>query len=46
MVKTQAFVPYDQVVSNQYKLDDVNRAMEEAEWSGRSTTVTRAILTP
>jgi threonine dehydrogenase-like Zn-dependent dehydrogenase len=46
MVKTQASVPYDQVVSNHFKLEDVNRAMEAAEWAGRSTTVTRAILTP
>jgi threonine dehydrogenase-like Zn-dependent dehydrogenase len=46
MVKTQASVPYDQVVSNHYSLEDVNEAMEAAEWSGRSTAVTRAILTP
>jgi threonine dehydrogenase-like Zn-dependent dehydrogenase len=46
MVRTQAAVPYDEVVSDHYKLEDVNEAMEAADWSGRSTTVTRAILTP
>ena len=46
MVKTQAEVPYDQVISNRYPLEDVNAAMDAAEWQGRSTTVTRAILTP
>ena len=46
MVKTQHAIPYDQRVSNHYKLEDVNEAMEAAEWSGRSTSVTRAILTP
>lgn len=46
MVKTQASIPYDQVVSNHYRLEDVNEAMDAAEWSGRSTAVTRAILTP
>jgi Zn-dependent alcohol dehydrogenase len=46
MVKTQASVPYDRVVSTRYRLEDVNEAMEAAEWSGRATTVTRAILTP
>jgi threonine dehydrogenase-like Zn-dependent dehydrogenase len=46
LVKTQASVPYDRVVSTRYRLEDVNEAMEAAEWSGRSTSVTRAILTP
>jgi threonine dehydrogenase-like Zn-dependent dehydrogenase len=46
MVKTQAAIPYDEVISNHYQLEDVNEAMEAAEWSGRATTVTRAILTP
>jgi threonine dehydrogenase-like Zn-dependent dehydrogenase len=46
MVKTQPTIPYDQVVSDNYKLEDVNEAMAAADWAGRSTTVTRAILTP
>ena len=46
MVKSQHAIPYDRVISNHYKLEDVNEAMEAAEWSGRSTSVTRAVLTP
>ena len=46
MVKSQSTIPYDRVISNHFKLEDVNDAMEAAEWSGRSTSITRAILEP
>jgi D-arabinose 1-dehydrogenase-like Zn-dependent alcohol dehydrogenase len=46
MVSTQHAVPYDEVVSDHFALEQVNEAMAAAEWSNRSTTVTRAILTP
>jgi threonine dehydrogenase-like Zn-dependent dehydrogenase len=46
MVRTQDKVPYAHVISDEFPLEDVNRAMEAAEWSGRSTTITRAILKP
>jgi threonine dehydrogenase-like Zn-dependent dehydrogenase len=46
MVKTQAQVPYDRIVSDRFPLDDVNEAMGAAEWSSRATAVTRAVLIP
>jgi len=45
MVKTKEAVPYDKVISDRFPLDQVNEAMAAAEWSSRSTEVTRAILT-
>ncbi len=46
MVKTMGQVPYDEVISDQFSLEQVNEAMAESEWSNRSTTVVRAVLTP
>jgi D-arabinose 1-dehydrogenase-like Zn-dependent alcohol dehydrogenase len=46
MVKTQDRIPYDRIVSDRFPLEQVNDAMGTAEWSGRTTTVTRAVLTP
>jgi D-arabinose 1-dehydrogenase-like Zn-dependent alcohol dehydrogenase len=46
MVKTQHAVPYDQVISDQFTLEQVNEAMAAAEWSNRRTSVTRAVLKP
>jgi threonine dehydrogenase-like Zn-dependent dehydrogenase len=46
MVKTQARFPWDRIVSDQFPLEQVNEAMAAAEWSSRSTTVTRAVLVP
>jgi threonine dehydrogenase-like Zn-dependent dehydrogenase len=46
MVKTQDQFPYDRLVSHRFPLDQVNEAMGAAEWSGRQTAVTRAVLTP
>jgi Zn-dependent alcohol dehydrogenase len=39
-------LPFDQIVSAQYKLADVNRAFADADWQSRSTDVTRAVLVP
>jgi threonine dehydrogenase-like Zn-dependent dehydrogenase len=46
MVKTQDRVPYDKIVSDQFPLDRVNEAMGIAEWAGKRTAPTRAVLTP
>ncbi|MEZ3158922.1 zinc-binding dehydrogenase [Microbacterium sp. BWT-B31] len=46
MLRTQDVVPYDEIVSHRFALADVNAAMDAAEWAGRSTTVTRAVLQP
>ena len=39
-------VLYHKIVSNQYPLDKVNEAFEEAEWNERQTQVSRAVLVP
>ena len=46
LVKNQNKVPYHKIVSNQYPLDEVNEAFEEAEWNERETLVSRAMLVP
>lgn len=46
MVKTQDRFPYDRIVSDAFALERVNEAMTAAEWAGRSTSVTRAVLVP
>ena len=46
LVKNQDRVPYHKIVSNQYPLDRVNEAFEEAEWNERQTRVSRAMLVP
>jgi threonine dehydrogenase-like Zn-dependent dehydrogenase len=46
MVKTQDRIPYDRIVSDRFPLAQVNDAMGTAEWAGRRTGVTRAVLTP
>ena len=46
MARTQDRIPYDRIVSDRFPLDRVNEAMGTAEWTGRRTAVTRAVLTP
>jgi threonine dehydrogenase-like Zn-dependent dehydrogenase len=46
MVKTRDRFPWDRIVSDRFPLDRVNDAMDTAEWAGRRTAVTRAVLTP
>ncbi len=49
LVRTRAKYPHEEVVSHdKYKLDDINRAFEEAEWQkeGGTTKVRRAVIVP
>ena len=49
LVRTSDKYPHDEVVSNdKYKLEEINKAFEEAEWqgSGDGTKVRRAVLMP
>jgi threonine dehydrogenase-like Zn-dependent dehydrogenase len=46
MVRTQDRIPWHRIVSDAFPLAQVNEAMGTAEWAGRPTTVTRAVLTP
>jgi len=49
LVRTRNKYPHEEVVSHdKYKLDDINRAFEEAEWQkdGAGTKVHRAVIVP
>jgi threonine dehydrogenase-like Zn-dependent dehydrogenase len=46
MVKTQDRFPYHKIVSAKFNLEDINEAMAAAEWSGRQTAISRAVVTP
>ena len=49
LVRTKNKYPHEEVVShNKYKLEDINRAFEEAEWQGEGggTKVRRAVVIP
>lgn len=48
LVRTRDKYPFDQVVSHQYPLAEINRAFQEAEWSGEgpATAVRRAVIVP
>ena len=46
LVKNQASIPYDKIVSNSYPLEQVNEAFADAEWNDRQTEVTRGMLIP
>ena len=46
LVKNQDTVPYHKIGSNQYPLDRVNEAFEQAEWHERQTRISRAMLVP
>ena len=46
LVKNQATIPYDKIVSNSYPLEQVNEAFADAEWNDRQTEVTRGMLVP
>lgn len=46
LVRKQHQLPFNKMVSHQFKLADVNEAFEKAEWAGRQTDVTRAVLVP
>jgi Zn-dependent alcohol dehydrogenase len=44
--RTQGRVPFDRLVSQSFALEQVNEAFAAAEWHGRDTEVTRAVLVP
>jgi D-arabinose 1-dehydrogenase-like Zn-dependent alcohol dehydrogenase len=49
LVRTKKTYPHEEVVSHdKYKLDDINKAFEEAEWQkdGAGTKVRRAVVVP
>jgi len=49
LVRTKNTYPHEEVVSHdKYKLDDINKAFEEAEWQkdGAGTKVRRAVVVP
>ncbi len=46
MVKNRDKIPFDNIVSHTFKLDDINEAFEKAEWLGREPEVTRACIVP
>ena len=47
LVRNRTRFPFDRLVSHKYPLDQINRAFEDSEWHGRSTTtITRAALVP
>jgi len=49
LVRTRNKYPFDKVASHKYKLDDINRAFEEAEWKAagaEKSRITRAFIVP
>jgi threonine dehydrogenase-like Zn-dependent dehydrogenase len=49
LVRTRNKYPFDKIVSHKYKLDDINRAFEEAEWKAagaEKSKITRALIVP
>lgn len=46
LVRTRTRYPFEQMVSHRFPLAAINEAFPVAEWSGRPTEVTRAVLVP
>jgi threonine dehydrogenase-like Zn-dependent dehydrogenase len=49
LVRTRNKYPFDKIMSHKYKLEDINRAFEEAEWKAagaEKSTITRALVVP
>ncbi len=46
MVKNRDRLPYDKIVSHTYPLEQINEALDVAEWQGKETAVSRAMITP
>ncbi len=46
LVKKQAEIPYEKIVSDFYPLDEVNEAFARAEWNETQTQISRAMLVP
>ena len=49
LVRTRNKYPFDKITSHKYKLDDINKAFEEAEWKAagaEKSKITRALIVP
>ena len=49
LVKTRNKYPFDKIMSHKYRLDDINRAFDEAEWKAagaEKSKITRALIVP
>ena len=46
LLKNRDRYPFDKIASHKFKLSDINRAFEEAEWASGTTDVVRAYLVP
>jgi D-arabinose 1-dehydrogenase-like Zn-dependent alcohol dehydrogenase len=49
LVRTRNKYPFDKIMSHKYKLDDINKAFEEAEWKAagaEKSKITRAFIVP
>ena len=46
LVKTRDRYPWSAMISHKFPLEQINDAFAQAEWSGRKTEVTRAVLVP
>lgn len=46
LVRNQTRVPFNKMVSHRFKLNEINKAFEQAEWDAKQTLVTRAVLVP
>lgn len=46
LVKTQHRHPWQTMIWHRFPLDQINDAFPQAEWAGRQTEVTRAVLVP
>ena len=49
LVRTRNKYPFDRIASHKYKLEDINKAFEEAEWKAagaEKSKITRALIVP
>jgi L-iditol 2-dehydrogenase len=49
LVRTRNKYPFDKIMSHKYRLDDINRAFEEADWKAagaEKSKITRALIVP
>jgi Zn-dependent alcohol dehydrogenase len=46
LVRNKDRFPLAHVVSNRYPLDKIDDAFQQAEWEGKQTSTTRAVIAP
>ena len=46
LVRTQAYRPFDRLISHRFPLDDINAAFNQSEWDQQQTPVVRAVIVP